>query len=171
MHKQAVKPTLSGPRSDHPSPENHATPQTTAPTGSVPPGKIGSPVPTRSLSNVASPVASRARASVKSNTSNGTLAAPDTISVTGPTAPHLDHDDHIMGVIIEGVPMKDVVESSHVRPNTAEKETNTNDDLMVHDIRKMLLFAVAYSTNIGGTGSLVGTGPIKVFKELVKEYG
>lgn len=70
-----------------------------------------------------------------------------------------------MGVIVEDV------KSNQRRPNTVEKETNTDDEiLMQENIRKMLLFAVAYSTNIGGTASLVGTGPIKVFKELIKEY-
>lgn len=46
---------------------------------------------------------------------------------------------------------------------------NAPPDFVQQNIRKMLLFAVAYSASVGGTGSLVGTGPIKVFKELIKE--
>ncbi|ODN06006.1 Solute carrier family 13 member 4 [Orchesella cincta] len=50
------------------------------------------------------------------------------------------------------------------------EEVEDEDFMLRTSIKKMLLVAVAISANVGGTASLVGTGPIKVFKELAKKY-
>ncbi|XP_013794245.1 solute carrier family 13 member 5-like [Limulus polyphemus] len=53
------------------------------------------------------------------------------------------------------------------RHNGAEKRRNTADDINI--LRKALFLSVAYSANIGGTATQIGTGPNLVMKGLMEE--
>ncbi|CAL8106763.1 unnamed protein product [Orchesella dallaii] len=83
-----------------------------------------------------------------------------------------------MGIIHEDSQLPPVEEHEPQPPNVAGgdvagiviKVESLEDIKLRANIKKMLLVAVAVSANIGGTASLVGTGPIKVFKELAKKY-
>ncbi|GIY51513.1 hypothetical protein CDAR_430961 [Caerostris darwini] len=53
-----------------------------------------------------------------------------------------------------------------------EKRTNSNkkqDDPKTEEVRLVLLLSVCYAANIGGLGTLIGTGPNLVFKGMLAE--
>ncbi|KAK8778828.1 hypothetical protein V5799_019832 [Amblyomma americanum] len=59
--------------------------------------------------------------------------------------------------------------SGQPEPPLVEEVMGSDSDLRVQQMRKVMLLAVAYAANIGGTGSLIGTPPNLILQAQYKE--
>ncbi|CAL8123565.1 unnamed protein product [Orchesella dallaii] len=85
---------------------------------------------------------------------------------------HSRHSTHSVASITEPARIEIIINLP-----TPTEDCDEGERRRIHEkekwrrIKNMYLFALAYAANIGGTATITGTGPNKVFKEVIKPYG
>ncbi len=73
---------------------------------------------------------------------------------------------HLMG---DNKTNHEVMNSNMIQDQSKDKGSSSSS-LEWEKMRKCVLLSVAYSANLGGTGTVIGTGPNLILMGLLKEY-
>ena len=66
--------------------------------------------------------------------------------------------------------ISDVFEAAVVKPEEEEEGAGVDSSKVTENISKMLMIAICYSGNIGGTSSLIGTTPNILAYDIWQEW-